>query len=74
MQLPEITLLEIVLRNTELLATEYKLYQLKDFYRAKANKLLPIENKFDNGLGFTKILMPTVDQKKFEQLIDIYSN
>jgi hypothetical protein len=41
---------EIVLRNTELLATGYKLYQLKDFYRAKANKLLPIENKFNKWL------------------------
>ena len=66
---------EIVLRNTELLATAYKLYQLEGILATKGEQsFTDRKNTLSNGLGdFYKDFNATVDQKVFEQLIDIYS-
>ena len=66
---------EIVLRNTELLATGYKLYQLEGILASKGEQsFTDRKNTLSNGLGdFYKDFNAGVDQKVFEQLIAIYS-
>ena len=66
---------ETVLRNAEILSVGNKLYQLEQLYQTKG------EQAFDdrrttliNGWGeFYAEFNPKVEQKVFEQLIDIYS-
>lgn len=66
---------EVVLRNTELLTTAYRLYQLEQIYNArgeqsfndrKANTIAALEETYKN---FNK----NVDEKVFEQLIELYA-
>lgn len=66
---------EIVLRNTELLATGYKLYQLEQLLSTKGEQAFTDrKNNLINGLGdFYKDFNASVDEKVFEQLIGIYS-
>jgi hypothetical protein len=67
--------LEIVLRNTELLSVTYKMYQLEQIYNTKGEQSFSDRRKnLADGLGdFYKDFNKTVDEKVFEQLIDIYS-
>ena len=66
---------EIALRNTEILSVGYKLYQLEKIYNTKGEQSFnDRRNNLINGLGdFYKEFNPAVDQKVFEQLIDVYS-
>ena len=66
---------EIVLRNTELLATGYKLYQLEQLLTTKGEQAFTDrKTNLINGLGdFYKDFNANVDEKVFEQLISIYS-
>lgn len=66
---------EVVLRNTELLTTAYRLYQLEQIYNARGeqsfsdrrdNTILGLEETYKN---FNK----NVDEKVFEQLIALYA-
>lgn len=67
--------LEVALRNTELLSVTYKLYQLEQLYNTKGEQSFTDRKKnLVDGLGdFYKDFNKTVDEKVFEQLIDIYS-
>lgn len=67
--------LEVALRNTELLSVTYKLYQLEQLYNTKGEQSFNDRRKnLVDGLGdFYKDFNKTVDEKVFEQLIDIYS-
>lgn len=67
---------EVVLRNTELLNTAYKLYQLEQIYTTKGEQAFTDrKNNLVNGMGeFYKDFNATVDEKVFEQLIDLYAN
>jgi hypothetical protein len=66
---------EVVLRNTELLSVGYKLYQLEQIYNTRGEQSFnDRRNNLINGLGdFYKDFNASVDEKVFEQLIDIYS-
>ncbi len=66
---------EVALRNTEILTLGYKLYQLEQIYNTKGEQSFnDRRNTLINGLGdFYKDFNAKVDQKVFEQLIDIYS-
>lgn len=66
---------EIALRNTEVLSVGYKLYQLQQIYNAKGEQSFnDRRTNLINGLGdFYKEFNPVVDQKVFEQLIDVYN-
>jgi len=66
---------EVVLRNTELLSVGYKIYQLEQVYNTKGEQAFADrKNNLINGLGsFYKDFNPNVDQKVFEQLIQLYS-
>lgn len=66
---------EVVLRNTELLTTAYRLYQLEQIYNArgeqsfndrKTNMIAALEETYKD---FNK----NVDEKVFEQLIQLYA-
>jgi len=65
---------ETVLRNTELLTVAYKLYQLEQIYTNKGEQAFTDrKNNLANGLGdFYKDFNKNVDEKVFEQLIDLY--
>jgi hypothetical protein len=65
---------EVVLKNTELLSLAYKLYQLEQIYYSKGEQAFTErKNNLTNGLGnFYKDFNPNVDQKVFEQLIQLY--
>ncbi|HEU4497649.1 MAG TPA: S46 family peptidase, partial [Flavobacterium sp.] len=67
--------LEVVLRNTELLATAYKLYQLEQVYNTKGEQAFnDRKNNLVAGMGeFYKDFNATVDEKVFEQLIELYA-
>ncbi|MDI1257122.1 MAG: S46 family peptidase [Flavobacterium sp.] len=67
---------EVILRNTELLSTTYKLYQLEQLYNTKGEQAFTDrKNNLVNGLGdFYKDFNASVDEKVFEQLIDLYAN
>ncbi|RTY84262.1 S46 family peptidase [Flavobacterium sp. LS1P28] len=66
---------EVVLRNTELLSTGYKLYQLEQVYKAKGEQsFTDRKNNLIPGLAnFYKNFNSTVDEKVFEQLIELYA-
>jgi len=66
---------EVVLRNTELLGTAYKLYQLEQIYNTKGEQAFTDrKNVLATGMGdFYKDFNATVDEKVFEKLIDLYS-
>ena len=65
---------EIFLRNTELLSTAYKIYQLEQVYNTKGEQAF--NDRKSNLLAglkdFYKDFNPTVDEKVFEKLIDLY--
>ncbi|RTY86929.1 S46 family peptidase [Flavobacterium sp. RSP15] len=66
---------EVVLRNTELLSIGYKLYQLEQVYKTKGEQsFIDRKNNLIPGLAnFYKNFNSTVDEKVFEQLIDLYA-
>ena len=66
---------EVALRNTELLSVGFKLYQLEQIYNSKGEQAFTDrKNNLIAGLAdFYKDFNPTVDEKVFEQLIDLYA-
>jgi hypothetical protein len=66
---------EVVLRNTELLSTGYKLYQLEQVFKAKGEQsFTDRKNNLITSLAdFYKNFNATVDEKVFEQLIELYA-
>ncbi len=66
---------EVVLRNTEMLSTAYKLYQLEQVYNAKGEQAFQDRktNLIASLADFYKDFNSNVDQKVFEQLIDLYA-
>jgi hypothetical protein len=65
---------EIFLRNTELTTVAYRLYQLQQVYDTKGEQAFNDRRQnLINGMGeFYKDFNADVDEKVFEQLIDIY--
>jgi len=68
--------IEVVLRNTELLNVAYKMYQLEQLLNTKGEQAFTDrKNNLINGLGeFYKDFNAGVDEKVFEQLIELYAN
>lgn len=68
--------IEVVLRNTELLSVAYKMYQLEQLLNTKGEQAFTDrKNNLINGLGeFYKDFNVGVDEKVFEQLIELYAN
>lgn len=66
---------EVVIRNTELLSVGYKLYQLEQVYKTKGEQsFTDRKNNLITGLNdFYKDFNATVDEKVFEQLIELYA-
>lgn len=66
--------IEIFLRNTELLSVAYKMFQLEQLHATKGEQAFTDrKNNLINGLGaFYKDFNPTVDEKVFEQLMELY--
>ncbi|OYQ37473.1 serine protease [Flavobacterium cyanobacteriorum] len=66
---------EVVLRNTELLTIAYRLYQLEQVYSTKGGQAFNDrkENLVTGMAGVYKDFNRTVDEKVFEQLIEIYA-
>lgn len=66
---------ETVLRNTELLGLAYKMYQLEQIYNLRGEQSFnDRRNNLVDGLGaFYKDFNAKVDEKVFEQLIDLYA-
>ena len=67
--------IEVVLRNTELLNVAYKMYQLEQLYTTKGEQAFTDrKNNLVNGLSaFYKDFNAGVDEKVFEQLIQLYA-
>ena len=67
--------IEVVLRNTELLSVAYKMYQLEQIYNTKGEQAFTDrKNNLVAGLGeFYKDFNRKVDEKVFEQLIELYA-
>ena len=67
--------IEVVLRNTELLNVAYKMYQLEQLNATKGEQAFTDrKNNLINGLGdFYKDFNAAVDEKVFEQLIELYA-
>jgi len=67
--------MEIVLRNTEMLSTGYKLYQLELVYNVRGEQAFnDRKTNLVNGLAdFYKNFNALVDEKVFEQLIELYA-
>ncbi|SHN64579.1 Peptidase S46 [Flavobacterium fryxellicola] len=67
--------METVQRNTELLSTGYRLYQLEQVYKTKGEQAFTDrKNNLSSGLAdFYKNFNATVDEKVFEQLIELYA-
>ncbi len=67
--------IEVVLRNTELLNVAYKMYQLEQLNTTKGEQAFTDrKNNLANGLvDFYKDFNPAVDEKVFEQLIELYA-
>lgn len=67
--------MEVVLRNTELLATGYKLYQLEQIYNLRGEQsFTDRKNNLIAGMAeFYKDFNASVDEKVFEQLIELYA-
>ncbi len=65
---------EVFLRNTELTANAYRLYQLEQVYHSKGEQSFnDRKNNLIAGMAaFYKDFNPTVDEKVFEKLIAIY--
>ncbi|CAM3997475.1 S46 family peptidase [Flavobacterium antarcticum] len=68
--------MEVVLRNTELLGLGFKLYQLEQVQSTRGDQAFTDrKNNLRDGLGdFYKNFNVQVDEKVFEQLIDLYLN
>lgn len=68
--------MEVVLRNTELLGLGFKLYQLEQIQSTRGEQsFTDRKNNLRDGLGdFYKNFNVQVDEKVFEQLIDLYIN
>ncbi len=68
--------MEVVLRNTEMLGLGFKLYQLEQIQTTRGDQAFTDrKNNLRDGLGeFYKDFNPQVDEKVFEQLIDLYLN
>jgi hypothetical protein len=68
--------MEVVLRNTELLGLGFKLYQLEQVQSMRGDQAFADRaSNLRNGLGeFYKDFNAQVDEKVFEQLIDLYLN
>ncbi len=68
--------MEVVLRNTELLGLGFKLYQLEQVQTSRGDQAFTDrKNNLRDGLGdFYKDFNAQVDEKVFEQLIDLYLN
>lgn len=66
---------ETVLRNTEMLGLAYKMYQLEQIYNIRGEQSFnDRRNNLVDGLGaFYKDFNAKVDEKVFEQLIDLYA-
>jgi hypothetical protein len=66
---------EVFLRNTELTLIGYQVYQLTKVYETKGEQAFKDRkaNLIKNTEGFYKDFNKVVDQKVFEQLIDLYS-
>ena len=64
------------MRNTELLNVAYKMYQLEQLLNTKGEQAFTDrKNNLINGLGeFYKDFNAGVDEKVFEQLIELYTN
>lgn len=67
--------MEVVLRNTELLSTGYKLYQLEQIYNLRGEQsFTDRKNNLSSGMSeFYKDFNASVDEKVFEQLIELYA-
>ncbi|MNK07043.1 Peptidase S46 [compost metagenome] len=67
--------MEVVLRNTELLTIGYRLFQLEQIYNARGEQAFnDRKNNTITGLGETyKDFNKNVDEKVFEQLIELYA-
>ncbi len=67
--------METVQRNTEMLSTGFKLYQLEQVYNAKGEQAFNDRktNLISSLADFYKNFNATVDEKVFEQLIDLYA-
>ncbi|WP_158729524.1 MULTISPECIES: S46 family peptidase [unclassified Flavobacterium] len=67
--------METVQRNTELLSTAFRLYQLEQVYKSKGEQAFTDrKNNLVSGLtDFYKNFNATVDEKVFEQLIALYA-
>jgi len=67
---------EVALRNTELLSVSYKLYQLEQVYNTKGEQAFNDRkaNLIASLSDFYKDFNPVVDEKVFEQLIDVYAH
>ena len=68
--------MEVVLRNTEMLGLGFKLYQLEQIQTARGDQAFTDrKNNLRDGLGeFYKDFNAQVDEKVFEQLIELYLN
>ncbi|HWR93771.1 MAG TPA: S46 family peptidase [Flavobacterium sp.] len=66
--------IEVVLRNTELLSLAYKVVQLEQIYNTKGEQsFIDRKNNMVNGMGeFYKNFNAQVDEKVFEELINLY--
>ena len=66
---------EVVIRNTELLSVAFKLYQLEQTLNNRGEQAFnDRKTNLANGLGdFYKDFNAKVDEKVFEQLIDLYA-
>lgn len=67
---------EVVLRNTEILSFAYRLYQLEQVYNTKGEQAFNDRkaNLIAGFEGLYKDFNANVDEKVFEQLIDLYAN
>ena len=66
---------EVVIKNTELLNVAFKMYQLEQILKTKGEQSFnDRKTNLVNGLGdFYKDFNAKVDEKVFEQLIDLYA-
>ena len=65
---------EVFLRNTEFLSKAYEIYQLEQVYNTKGEQAFTDRknNLIKSSASFYKDFNVNVDQKVFEQLIDLY--
>ena len=65
---------EVFLRNTEFLSKAYEIYQLEQVYNTKGEQAFTDRknNLIKSSAGFYKNFNVNVDQKIFEQLMDLY--